>query len=220
MAPLSPRSITAADSSCNLSYGASASERILQELEEANAFVTALDVRRSWFRYHHLFADLPQLELRRTHPEQVPALHRAAAAWFEEHGDVVAAIRHAQAARDWRAAGHRLSESRIGLILDGRLATGRALLDAFPPGLTTAEPELAVCFPGVRPRQGARDQADAYAAAAERLARGRPGSFDVQLASARLALAHRRGDLPAALEAMQAMEAALAAQPPADVPRT
>jgi hypothetical protein len=34
-------------------------ERILQDLEEANAFVAALDARRSSFRYHHLFADLP-----------------------------------------------------------------------------------------------------------------------------------------------------------------
>jgi LuxR family maltose regulon positive regulatory protein len=66
--------------------GASGSERVLQELEDANAFVSALDVRRSWFRYHHLFADLLQLELRRVHPELVDGLHRAAAGWFEEHG--------------------------------------------------------------------------------------------------------------------------------------
>src|SRR3954452_24673249 len=183
MAPLSPRSITAADSSCNLSYGASASERILQELEEANAFVTALDVRRSWFRYHHLFADLLQLELRRVHPELVAGLHRAAAGWFEEHGDVVAAIRHAQAARDWGHATHLLSESRIALILDGRLATVRALLDAFPPALATTDPELALSFAGVRLRDGALDDAHAYVALAEQGAQPRPGSSAVQLAS-------------------------------------
>ena len=50
--------------------GGSGSERILQELEDANAFVTSLDVGRSWFRYHHLFADLLQLELRRASPTQ------------------------------------------------------------------------------------------------------------------------------------------------------
>src|SRR6201987_4410481 len=43
-------------------------ERVLQELEEANAFVVALDAARSWFRFHRLFADLLQLELRRTTP--------------------------------------------------------------------------------------------------------------------------------------------------------
>ena len=48
--------------------GHSGSERILLELEEANAFVTSLDVGRTWFRYHHLFADFLRLELRRTEP--------------------------------------------------------------------------------------------------------------------------------------------------------
>src|SRR5215472_17210732 len=59
--------------------GDSGGERVLQDLEAANAFVVSLDARRSWFRYHHLFADLLQLELRRTEPDQVAGLHRAAA---------------------------------------------------------------------------------------------------------------------------------------------
>jgi LuxR family transcriptional regulator, maltose regulon positive regulatory protein len=42
--------------------GGSGGERILQELEAANAFVVSLDAARSWFRYHHLFADLLRLE--------------------------------------------------------------------------------------------------------------------------------------------------------------
>ena len=59
----------------DLLTGGSGSERILQELEQANAFVVSLDAGRSWFRYHHLFADLLQLELRRTAPAEVAALH-------------------------------------------------------------------------------------------------------------------------------------------------
>jgi LuxR family maltose regulon positive regulatory protein len=200
--------------------GGSGSERILQALEEANAFVTALDVRRSWFRYHHLFADLLQLELRRAYPGLEARLHRAAAGWFEEHGDAVAAIRHAQAAHDWPYATRLLAENRIRLILDGGLATVRGLLDAFPPGLATTDPDLALSFAGVRLREGAAEDADAYVAVATRLAPERPGSFAVQLASVRLASAHRRGDLDGALEAMRALEAALAAQPPGDVPRS
>ena len=42
----------------DLLTGGSGGERILQELERAGAFVVALDARRSWFRYHRLFADL------------------------------------------------------------------------------------------------------------------------------------------------------------------
>ena len=55
--------------------GASRSERTLQTLADANAFVTALDAGRSWFRYHHLFADFLRLELRRATPELIGPLH-------------------------------------------------------------------------------------------------------------------------------------------------
>jgi LuxR family transcriptional regulator, maltose regulon positive regulatory protein len=68
--------------------GSPGGERVLQELEEANAFVIALDARRSWFRYHRLFADLLQLELRRGEPTQLLALHGAASDWYAEHARI------------------------------------------------------------------------------------------------------------------------------------
>jgi hypothetical protein len=55
----------------DLLTGGTGSERILQDLEQAGAFVVSLDARRSWFRYHQMFADLLELELRRTAPEGV-----------------------------------------------------------------------------------------------------------------------------------------------------
>jgi LuxR family transcriptional regulator, maltose regulon positive regulatory protein len=45
----------------DLLTGASGSERILLDLEDANAFVVSLDPERTWFRYHRLFADLLRL---------------------------------------------------------------------------------------------------------------------------------------------------------------
>jgi LuxR family maltose regulon positive regulatory protein len=59
---------------------------MLLDLEDANAFVVSLDPARTWFRYHHLFADLLRLELRRRLPAELPGLHRLAAGWFSEHG--------------------------------------------------------------------------------------------------------------------------------------
>ena len=73
----------------DLLTGRPGSEQILLSLEDANAFVVSLDPGRTWFRYHHLFADLLRLELRRTLPEEVPALHRRAAGWFTLQGQVV-----------------------------------------------------------------------------------------------------------------------------------
>jgi LuxR family maltose regulon positive regulatory protein len=73
-------------------------ERVLQELETANAFVVSVDAARSWFRCHRLFGDLLQLELRRTEPDAIGRLHRLAARWFADHGCTAEAARHAQAA--------------------------------------------------------------------------------------------------------------------------
>jgi LuxR family maltose regulon positive regulatory protein len=56
----------------DLLTGRPGSEQILLSLEDANAFVVSLDPGRTWFRYHHLFADLLRLELRRTLPAEVP----------------------------------------------------------------------------------------------------------------------------------------------------
>jgi LuxR family maltose regulon positive regulatory protein len=194
----------------------SGSERILQELEDANAFVMSEDASRSWFRYHHLFADLLRRELRRVEPDLVVPLHRTAAEWFEEHGDVVAAVRHAQAARDWRRAIRLLFSNRVGLILDGRLATVRALTDSFPDDLTVVDPELAIVIAGVQLRDGLFDEAEAALTVAAREAASVPGErrqlYELQLASVRLELARRRGDLERALAAMGALDAVLRAQ--------
>jgi LuxR family maltose regulon positive regulatory protein len=202
----------------------SGAERIFQELEDANAFVTSVDAGRSWFRYHHLFTDLLRLELRRTSPEMVGRLHRAACDWFEREGDTVQAVRHAQLARDWAHAARLLIDSRIGLILDGRLATLRALLDAFPARVAAADPELAVVFAGVRLRDGSFDDADAFIAVAERNAADVPADreqlFGLHLASVRLALTRQRGDLGGAEQAMRSLESVLDSQPPSAAGRT
>jgi len=100
----------------DLLTGRPGSERILLELEDANAFVVSLDAERTWFRYHHLFADLLRLELRRTVPEEVPALHRRATGWFAQHGQIVHAIQHTQAAGDWPDAARLLADYSFAVL--------------------------------------------------------------------------------------------------------
>ena len=201
--------------------GGSGSEQVLQQLEEANAFVVSLDAGRSWFRYHHLFADLLRLELRRSDPASVDPLHRKAAHWYEEHGYRVDAIRHAQAAEDWSHAARLLAESSIGLRLDGRQATVHALLAAFPAVALAENAELALLFAADRVLDGAFEEATAYIAAAERAARDvapeRRWHVDLERAGIELSLARRQGDLEAASEAMRSLEAASKAPPASDV---
>jgi len=108
--------------------GGSGGEQILQKLEQAGDFVVALDARRSWFRYHRLFADLLAAELRQTEPAELAALHGTAADWFAGHGFPVEAIRHAQAAQDWQRAGRLLADHWLDPTLKGEAGPARQLV--------------------------------------------------------------------------------------------
>ncbi len=186
----------------DLLTGRPGSERILLALEDANAFVVSLDPERTWFRYHHLFADLLRLELRRTLPAEVPTLHRRAAEWFAQHGQVVEAIRHTQAAGDWPGAARLLADYSFSLTLDGHTQTIQALLQAFPPG--TDHPELALVYATVDVVQGRLDEAAAHLAVAETYAEtarpDRQRRLEVAIASLKLSLARRRGHFAGVLE--------------------
>ena len=203
--------------------GGRGSERILLDLEQANAFVTSLNADRTWFRYHRLFADFLRLELRRTEPASIDSLHLSAARWYEEHGRPAEAIRHAQAASDWTCAARLLADSYISLILDGRLGTVGGLLAAFPPESAAEDAELAIVLAAARLLEGRPDEAEAYIELADQLAETVPEErrrrFDLRVASAKLWLARRRVVLPAALKAMRAVEAALAALSASDIVR-
>jgi LuxR family transcriptional regulator, maltose regulon positive regulatory protein len=185
--------------------GDSAGERMLQDLEAANAFVVALDPDRSWFRYHHLFADLLQLELRRTEPGQVAALHRAAAGWFTGHGYPVEAVRHAQAAQDWDLAARVLAGHWPRLYLDGQAAVIHELLAGFPAGQLVADAELAAMAAGDELAQGSLEAAERCLGLAERASvpDGRAGQAQLLAGMARLLLARQRGDRPAVAEEAQ-----------------
>lgn len=113
--------------------------RLLHELEEAHALVVAVDVGRTWFRYHHLLADLLRVELARESPAEIAALHRRAACWFAEHGPPVEAIRHAALGDDFDLAVELLGRHWVGLVLDGEEATLGALLARVPARVADAE---------------------------------------------------------------------------------
>ena len=186
----------------DLLAGRPGSARILLDLEDANAFVESLDPERTWFRYHHLFADLLRLELRRRLPEEVPVLHRRAAGWFTVQGQAAEAIRHTQAAGDWAEAARLLADHSFSLTLDGQAQTIQALLRAFPPGAD--HPELALVRAMDDLAQGRLDEAAAHMTVAEAHVRTMPPDrqrrLRVAVASLKLSLARRRGDLADVVE--------------------
>jgi LuxR family maltose regulon positive regulatory protein len=186
----------------DLLTGGSGGLRILQDLEDAGAFVLALDGQRSWFRYHSLFADLLRQELTRTEPDTLPALHRTAAAWYADYGYPVEAVRHAQAAQDWELAACILSDSFFALVLDGRESMAHELLAGFPADIVAADAELTVLAAADELYRGSVEAAERYLARAGSAIASVPASrranYEVDLALLRLSVAQRRGDLKTA----------------------
>jgi LuxR family maltose regulon positive regulatory protein len=207
----------------DLLTGDSGGERVLQDLEAANAFVVALDARRSWFRYHHLFADLLMLELRRTAaPGEVAGLHQAASAWFAGHGYPVEAIRHAQAAQDWALAAGLLADHWYSLQLDGQAATTHELLAGFPAGTRTADGELAALAAAEELAHGSLEAAERYLGLAERgmasIPAARQDQAQLLVGITRLVLARQRWNLQVVAEEARQLQA-MAAAPDAAQPR-
>ena len=107
--------------------GGSGSDGSCNWLEDANAFVTSLDAGRSWFRYHHLFADLLRWNFGVAIPRGRPAASKGRAV-VREAGYPVDAIRHAQAAKDWPRAARLLAGTSPVCASMARQATVHALL--------------------------------------------------------------------------------------------
>src|SRR5205823_9762049 len=101
---------------CDTVTGRAGSQALLEQVEQAGLFLMPLDDVRGWWRYHHLFADLLRTRLQAEQPGRVQALHRAAAAWCDEHDLADDAVRHALAAGDaaWAA---RLVERHVETLL-------------------------------------------------------------------------------------------------------
>ena len=202
----------------DLLTGGSGGERVLRQLEQAGAFVTALDARRSWFRHHQLFADLLQLELRGSAPAELSALHAAAAGWHADHGYPVEAVRHAQAAQDWGLAARLLADHWVGLGLNGLGATAYELLARFPAGVIAGDAELAAPMAWHELERGSLEEAERYVVLAaeglDSVPAVRRGRSQVVLAVVRLRVARQRGDLPAvAVQAYQLLDPAGDADP-------
>jgi len=120
------------------------SNETLDYIQKANLFVVALDAERRWYRYHHLFGDLLQSRLRLTHPEWISGLHRRASTWFEQNGDVEAALNHALAAEDWDRSANLLENYAIEFLNRGELVRVLGWIKLLPEDIARRRPRLCI----------------------------------------------------------------------------
>ncbi len=139
---------------CDAVTGRADSASVLAQLEHENLFLVAVDDRREWFRYHHLFAQALNEELGRRYGERRPELHRRAGAWFEARGDVGQAINHAFAGGDLDTAATLVATHWFAFLNRGRLATIRGWLATFPRPFVEADARLLLVEAWISGAQG------------------------------------------------------------------
>ncbi|HSZ44757.1 MAG TPA: LuxR C-terminal-related transcriptional regulator [Streptosporangiaceae bacterium] len=189
--------------------GATGSERMLLDLEDANAFVVSVDPGRTWFRYHRMFGDLLRLELRRTMPADVAGLHQLAAHWLAARGQAADAIGHLQAAGAWDDAARMLTDHALSLTLDGQAGTVTALLRSFPAQTGADSPDLTLVRAIADQYQLRLDQTDAHLREVRAYAATTPPArqhrLQMAIASVDLLSARLRGDFDSIFEQATAL---------------
>ena len=133
---------------CDAITGNATGKVMLETLERGNLFLLPLDNRRSWYRYHHLFAEVLRARLQDEQPDLVPALQRRASEWYETHGGRTEAINHALAGGHFELAADLAELAVPDTLRDRRESTLCSWLDALPASVLDLRPVLNVAYVG------------------------------------------------------------------------
>jgi ATP/maltotriose-dependent transcriptional regulator MalT len=182
---------------CDAVTGREDSAERLAELERSNLLLVALDTRREWYRYHHLFGDLLRHELEATDRTSLAELHGRASAWYRAAGLIVDAATHAIAAGELTTVAELVGRYYALFVDRGQLATVVGWLEAIPESAIADDWMLGFAGAIVYAHAGRLDDAERWlglAEAAPQVARdGQERSFALATGAAILRLL--RGDI-------------------------
>ena len=185
---------------CDAVLGREDSAALLSELARSNMFLVALDARGEWYRYHHLFGELLQLELGR---EAARELRRRAAAWCRAHGLVEDAIEYAAAAGDAEMVAELLVETHLEFIWGGRIGQFLGWVRWLPSELLVEHPLLPAAAAAAALLARPEVEVQRLLAVAERARRERPqlwSPYVEAVVEVTRAEVIERGDVGAAVE--------------------
>ncbi len=125
-------------------------EEFIRWLVQTNLFVIPLDAENQWVRYHHLFQELLQKQLKRQYAtEDISALHGRASNWFTSENLVEEGIRHALSAGDNLAAARIIEEHRHAILDADRWYVLNKWLTMLPDEIITQRPGLLMAQAGI-----------------------------------------------------------------------
>lgn len=132
---------------CDAALDTTGSARILEDLEHAELFVTALDTDREWYRCHPLLRDA----LRRSAPANAGEVVARAARWYAGQGRLDEAVSHHLLAGEPEAAAKLLQDGSTWFLDNGLATTFVRLGEQLPEEQVSPQLALTLAY-AVRPR--------------------------------------------------------------------
>ncbi|WP_218508240.1 LuxR C-terminal-related transcriptional regulator [Variovorax sp. dw_308] len=128
---------------CDEVLGRQDSRAMLAEVQSRNLFLSGLDRSRTWFRYHHLFADYLRGRSRERPGDAARAISLRASDWFQRHRLPHEAVRYAFEGQDLERAADLVADFSAELVQHrGEHATLLAWLTRLPQALVHARPKI------------------------------------------------------------------------------
>jgi LuxR family maltose regulon positive regulatory protein len=125
---------------CAAVSGNPRARQLLDEIERQGLFVSVLENEELTLRLHDLFRDFLDDQLRRRHPEELPALLRRAA---EGESDPMRKANLLLRGGAWTQAEQMLAELAPLMLASGDTMQLIRLIEQFPPALRDGSPQLA-----------------------------------------------------------------------------
>ena len=135
------------NSLCNAVLEQQDSQSFLEEVEQANLFLSPLDDQRQWYAYHPLFAEVLRSQLEQVLPTEVTGLHLRASQWYAAHQARNEAIQHALQARAWSWAAllmEQVPTQRIWSRLENGLLS--SWIEQLPREAVRERPRLCLAY--------------------------------------------------------------------------
>jgi LuxR family maltose regulon positive regulatory protein len=133
----------------------------LEQLQRGNLFLSRLDDKRDWYRFHHLFADVLRMHLMTEQSDLVPVLHARASEWYEKNNLTADAIRHALAGKDFERAAELIERALPVMRQTRQEATLLGWLKALPDEVFKHRHVLNVNYAGTLLQNGQFDGVEA-----------------------------------------------------------
>ena len=152
---------------CNAVFNRNDSQQIIESLEKNNMFVIPLDNERTWYRYHHLFAQVLKQKLLYRGRDATTDLHNKASDWFEVNNMNELAIEHALAIQNYDKCIQLLGKVAGDMWQSGMHAAILKYGDMLPDELIKTNPEFCLYYAWILISDGQIHKAEPFLVSAE-----------------------------------------------------